>query len=306
MSVDGELIAALVLRATKDPLDAFHARLKAVEARAAVPGPEGARGADGLPGPAGEPGERGEKGDPGEPGPEGPPGPAGKDAEITVEIVERAVQPHLDEIVGRRFQAIEDKVREIIEADMRRWVNENPIRHGVDGKDGVPGRDGLDGKDGADGRDGVGLASAIIDRAGNLVVTMTDGSTKALGLVVGKDGRDGERGAPGKDGLGWDDLEEELADDGRTIIRRYRRGDEVKEFRHALAVVLDRGVYRDGATYARGDAVSFGGSLWIAQADDVTEKPGGDGWRLAVKKGRDGRDGKDGRPPEPPKPIKLG
>lgn len=280
-------------------LDPILARLEVVEARAAIPGPEGARGADGLPGPAGEPGERGEKGDPGEPGPEGPPGPAGKDAVVTRDMLVDACRGLLDDVLG-----------EMLDEALTLHFAANPVkdgRDGVDGKDGSPGRDGLDGKDGADGRDGVGLASAIIDRDGNLVVTMTDGSTKALGLVVGKDGRDGERGAPGKDGLGWDDLEEELADDGRTIIRRYRRGDEVKEFRHALAVVLDRGVYRDGATYARGDAVSFGGSLWIAQADDVTEKPGpGPGWRLAVKKGRDGRDGKDGGPPAPPAPIKLG
>lgn len=38
-------------------------------------------------------------------------------------------------------------------------------------------------------KDGIGLAGAIIDRSGNLVVTMTDGSTKELGPVVGREGR---------------------------------------------------------------------------------------------------------------------
>lgn len=40
-----------------------------------------------------------------------------------------------------------------------------------------------------DGRDGVGMAGAMIDREGQLVITMTDGSTKALGTVVGADGK---------------------------------------------------------------------------------------------------------------------
>lgn len=36
-------------------------------------------------------------------------------------------------------------------------------------------------------KDGVGLAGALIDREGNLVLTLTDGSHKDLGKVVGKD-----------------------------------------------------------------------------------------------------------------------
>lgn len=37
------------------------------------------------------------------------------------------------------------------------------------------------------GADGVGLADALIDREGRLVITTTAGETKALGVVVGKD-----------------------------------------------------------------------------------------------------------------------
>lgn len=136
-------------------------------------------------------------------------------------------------------------------------------------------------------KDGVGVAGAIIDRAGNLVVTLSDGTTRDLGPVVGKDAEPAQPGAPG---LGFEDMDEELADDGRTIIRRYRRGEEVKEFRHTMAVVLDRGVYKAGREYQPGDAVTFGGSLWIAQAKTSEKPDGGDGWRLAVKRGRDGKD----------------
>ena len=55
-----------------------------------------------------------------------------------------------------------------------------------------------------------------------------------------------------------------------------------------LPIIIDRGVYDSEKDYDRGDAVSSGGSLWIAQKDSPDHKPGdGDGWRLAVKRGRD-------------------
>lgn len=151
-------------------------------------------------------------------------------------------------------------------------------------------------------KDGVGVAGAVIDRAGNLVLTLSDGSVRDLGPVVGKDA---DPAQPGKDGLGFEDMTEELADDGRTIVRRYARGDQVKEFRHSLAVVLDRGVYKAGGIYEAGDGVTWAGSFWIAQ-EKTTEKPdSGQGWRLAVKRGRDGKDAL-AAPPRPKDVIRVG
>ena len=55
-----------------------------------------------------------------------------------------------------------------------------------------------------------------------------------------------------------------------------------------LPVIIDRGVHDPEKDYDRGDAVSHGGSLWVAQKQSPDHKPGeGDGWRLAVKRGRD-------------------
>jgi hypothetical protein len=196
-------------------------------------------------------------------------------------------------------------------------------RDGIDGKHGTPGlgkdgAPGLNGKDGTDGKDGVGAAGALIDREGNLILTLTDGTQRDLGIVLGKDGRDGldgkngadglsgKDGANGIDGLGFDDMTETLADDGRTIIRRYSRADgQAKEFRHTMSVLLDRGVHKDGQTYQRGDGVTFSGSFWIAQ-EETSEKPnGGKGWRLAVKRGGEGKPGKDFSAPATP-PVKIG
>lgn len=142
-------------------------------------------------------------------------------------------------------------------------------------------------------KDGVGIAGAVIDRDGNLVVTLTDGKQVPLGRVIGKDG---------DPGLAFEDMTEETADDGRTVIRRYSRGEQVKEFRHTFAVVLDRGVFKDGTEYVKGDGVTSGGSFWIAQKE-TKERPGtSDAWRLAVKKGRDG---KDSQAPAGPATVKL-
>lgn len=202
-----------------------------------------------------------------------------------------------------------------------------------DGRDGLDGKDGADGasftaddaapliaeavtkavaaipvpkngKDGLDGKDGVGLAGALIDREGSLVVTLSNGEAKALGPVVGRDGADGKPGAPGLHGLGFDDLSVE-PDGERAFVLRFQRGDQVKTFRFEAPVVLDRGVFKAADAYAKGDAVSYGGSLWIAQEDAPEGVPGASpAWRLAVKKGRDGRDGRDVKL-EPQGPVKA-
>lgn len=161
---------------------------------------------------------------------------------------------------------------------------------GKDGADGVDGKDGADGRNGADGKDGVGLADAIIDRKGVLVLTMTDGRVKDLDVVVGRDGADGDAGkdgAPGRDGFGFDGIDLVEGDEGVSI--RFLQGEVSKEF--ALPVVFDRGVYREGGSYRKGNGVTWGGSYWIAQKDDPGKPDTPDsGWRLAVKKGQNGRD----------------
>lgn len=140
-------------------------------------------------------------------------------------------------------------------------------------------------EDGEPGNDGVGLAGAMIDRDGNLVVTLSNGETKELGIIVGEDG---DPGKPGADGLGFDDLDV-VHDGARGFTFRFARGDQVKEFPFTLPVVLDKGVYKAADDYEPGDGVTYGGSFWIAQ-EKTQEKPdSGKGWRLAVKRGRDGK-----------------
>lgn len=59
--------------------------------------------------------------------------------------------------------------------------------NGVDGKDGTNGKDGVngkDGKDGTDGKNGVSVIGATIDENGNLILTLSDGSTLNAGQVA--------------------------------------------------------------------------------------------------------------------------
>lgn len=99
----------------------------------------------------------------------------------------------------------------------------------------------------------------------------------------------------GRDALPLDSFDMELAEDGRTLTLKMQSGDTVREKSLRIATVLDRGPYRDKEPYEKGDAVTHGGSLWIAQVDGPEGAPGlgGKGWRLAVKKGRDGKDLRD-------------
>lgn len=92
----------------------------------------------------------------------------------------------------------------------------------------------------------------------------------------------------GRDGFSLEDLSFEDDGDG-TITLRFARGDLVKqkEIRYPRG---DRGVFREGEAYRKGDGATYGGSWWIAQKDEPTGVPGLSGdWRLAVKKGRDGK-----------------
>ena len=73
----------------------------------------------------------------------------------------------------------------------------------------------------------------------------------------------------------------------------FTRGDTKHSFELEFPVIIDRGVFKEGQAYVRGDAVTWGGSLWIAQKETGAKPDGPDsGWRLAVKKGRDGKDAK--------------
>lgn len=100
---------------------------------------------------------------------------------------------------------------------------------------------------------------------------------------------------------GWEVLVDGMHSVQREQIdaRTYRHVTELSSGKtldetFTVPTVIYRGVYKHGESYAEGDMVTWGGSLW--HCDQVTdEKPGTAAkcWTLCAKKGRDGRNGGD-------------
>lgn len=167
-------------------------------------------------------------------------------------------------------------------------------------------------------KDGVGVVSALIDRDGHLIVTLSDGATKDVGAVVGRDAdlddmhrtivaelEKWPRPKDGKDGLGFEDMDVIYDDLGHMTVT-FERGDIVKTWPMHNPVFA--GVFKEGTAYRRGALVQFGGHVWTAKDDtDGSVKPDehtADGkrvWVLSVRRGREGKpgangaNGKDGR-----------
>jgi len=310
--------------------DALVSRIVDLEARAPVPGPKG------------DPGEKGESGRDAEvvdlvalaksaatyiPTPkDGTDGRDGKDADNDLMLQEltkavAAIPVPKDGRDGKDL-SVED-VTPFLSELVAKAVDALPKPH--DGKDGIDGKDGQSVQL-ADveafmvsaiekavsaiprAKDGVGMLGALIDRDGQLVVTLSDGTTKELGVVVGRDvdmnevarlitekvaGIPVKEGAPGKDGRDGT-LEEASVEqvDERTVEFRRKDGSVLGVVK--LYHPIYRGVYVAGKAYERGDSVTFGGNQWIAHEATTTKPAEGKAWQLAVRAGRDGREGKSG------------
>jgi hypothetical protein len=211
-----------------------------------------------------------EKGEPGQPGAPGEPGPAGvvdMDAvKVLVENAVAAIPPAEKGEPGEPGRGVDmGEVGGLIETAVKSAVAALPAP-----------------KDGEPGKDGIGLADALKDADGNLVLVMTDGRTKSLGQI------DGKNGEPGRDGLGFDDINVEQVGE-RTVRFLLRRAADEAEFDVTFPVPIYRDVFKEGTPYERGDLVTWGGSLWHCDKA-TTDKPSPDSWTLAAKKGRDGKD----------------
>lgn len=168
-------------------------------------------------------------------------------------------------------------------------------------------------------KDGVGLLSAVIDREGRLLLTITDGSTKDLGVVVGRDAdiettarliqaeldkwprpKDGAPGVPGRDGT-LENIKVERRSE-RVIEFCFKDGTPVEGGLIRLNHPVPRGTHVRGQEYEEGDVVTWSGSTWIAhKTTRITPgegKPEITGWHKWVHKGAEGKSGPKGDPGE--------
>lgn len=164
-------------------------------------------------------------------------------------------------------------------------------------------------------KDGVGLTGAFVDRDGHLIVTLSDGGTKDVGVVVGKDAdmaaltktiaEEVAKIPSGKDGRDGSLEQLKMAQvDDETVQFLRADGTPIDGGTVKLAGFFDKGVWKPDEVYRKGYAVTYAGSVFIAQRDTSSRPETDDSWRLAVKRGRDGRNGKDGSvAPKPP--VKL-
>lgn len=141
-------------------------------------------------------GAAGKDGADGKDGKDGVPGKDGKDGVNGVGVISAAINDK-KELVLTFSDGTETNLGLVVGTDGKDGQN------GVDGKDGEDGHDGADGKDGVDGvdgKDGVGISGASIDTSDHLILTLSNGDTIDVGVVVGADGKDGQDGVDGKDG----------------------------------------------------------------------------------------------------------
>lgn len=184
---------------------------------------------------------------------------------------------------------------------------------GANGLDGEPGARGEVGPQGPQGETGPSGPQGVDGPAGAAGVDGARGETGPQGEAgpIGPQGPGGPQGEKGLDGLNGRDgtlehLHVKQSDDFRTVTLCFKDGTPIEGGTLRFPAVIDRGVFRAGETFQPGDAVTYGGHLWIAKATTM-ETPGDavTSWRLAVRRGREGKPGRDGKDLRDPPVVKA-
>jgi len=228
-------------------------------------------------------------------GPQGERGPAGESGVApTVAEVAEAVLPTVKEAALVEVAKIEpragkdadpaeivERLMPVVREQLEALVKAIPLAR--DGRDGAPGRDAAQ----------VEVMPALDEKR---VYPRSTFAQHKGGLWRSHKTTEGM--------LGWDcivrgvdslDIEQD-AEDPRLFRVVSTLSDGTREEKQLrIPAVIDRGVFKDGEEYQKGDGVTWARHYWIAKRDTKAKPDGGDDWRLAVKSGRDGRDGKDGK-----------
>lgn len=221
------------------------------------------------------------------------------DFEKIADNIYKSVEARIANATNPLLSKIADLEKQLKAVEDRQPLTGAEGKPGVDGQPGAEGKPGEKGEQGQKGADGIGLAGAMIDRDGGLVITLTNGEVKSLGQVVGKDGKDGA------DGLSLDSFDlEYLADSHEIAVKAVCNG-RTKELRYPAGGIRPAGYWREGTKAVPGEAWVHGGSLWIAmKATEAKPATNADAWIIAARAGRDGERGATGKV-HSDAPIKL-
>jgi hypothetical protein len=210
--------------------------------------------------------------------------------------------------IGRRFDEADARIRAIPpgpKGDKGDKGEPGEMGLSITGDPGAAGKDGKDGRDGRDGRPGQdALELVVLPKVEPGKCYPRGAWAKHAGGVIralrDTDPIDGDLAAAGwevmLDGLAEVTIAQE-ADPRRLSIVCRKTSGVAMATAFSIPWMLYREIYRDGATYAKGDVVTWGGSAWHCQVAQTRAKPGADSrdWKLMVKEGRPGKDGKDGK-----------
>lgn len=172
---------------------------------------------------------------------------------------ERAANAAVVASLSARIDELQSQIRAIPAGPQGERGPEGPQgMPGERGERGIDGRDGIHGKDGRDGKDG---KDSDITRA-EFEARINAEVTRQVGELVSTI---------------------DITDEGVLVFA----GRNVKR----IPVLRFRSVWQSGTEYLPGDAVQWGGSLYVC-AEPSSEKPDANerAWKLAAKKGRDGKD----------------
>lgn len=213
-------------------------------------------------------------------------------ASMVKSYVQDALYPVLQHV-----QALENKINSLPAPQ-----NGEPGRDGEDGKDGAPGKDGVDGRDGdpgANGKDGVdgkdgkdGKDALAID----ILPSINEEKSYPKGTFASHRGgiwlaRQATDGMNGWDLIvdGAHKITTQVLGEREFALITEKSSGKVTKTPFTVPMMIYRSIFKAGNKYQKGDAVTWGGSLW--HCDEPNEnKPGeGEGWQLVAKRGRDGR-----------------
>lgn len=206
------------------------------------------------------------------------------------------VKPLVDEAVkGIDLSHLEQMIQDAIDAipEVKDGVDGKDGENGKDGKDGADGRDGTDGKDGKDGVDGLSpTADEVAKSMEHIFAKWAFDFERKADAVLEKAIDRMPKPKDGRDAIDIDGFDMVLGDDDRTVTVSLKRGETIIEKSIKVPNIIDKGVFKHNQEYEKGDAVTFGGCLWICQEKTSKNEPSSasDVWRLAVKRGRDGRE----------------
>lgn len=104
---------------------------------------------------------------------------------------------------------------------------------------------------------------------------------------------------------GVDSVDIEFDGERGVKMQMVKSSGDIVEKAFTIPALVYRGIYKEDDAFQKGDAVTYGGSLFIALKDAPEGRPEtSQDWKLAVKRGRDGAEVV--KVPKEPKTVKLG